>query len=45
MNQDAEFYLCGSAQFMTQMKDMILALGFDSDSVQYELFGPQLSMA
>ena len=30
---------------MTQMKDMVLALGFDSDSVQYELFGPQLSMA
>ncbi|AHC43387.1 MULTISPECIES: NO-inducible flavohemoprotein [Bacillus] len=45
LNQDAECYLCGSAQFMTQMKDMILALGFDSDSVQYELFGPQLSMA
>ncbi|MBT2635827.1 NO-inducible flavohemoprotein [Bacillus sp. ISL-26] len=45
LKQDTEFYLCGSAPFMTQMNGMIIELGFDPQSVRYELFGPQLSMA
>ncbi|KXZ17522.1 NO-inducible flavohemoprotein [Bacillus nakamurai] len=45
LKQDTEYYLCGSAPFMMQMNDMIIKLGFDPQSVRYELFGPQLSMA
>lgn len=45
LKQDTEYYLCGSASFMTQMNDMIIKLGFDPQSVRYELFGPQLSVA
>ncbi|MBY8913141.1 NO-inducible flavohemoprotein [Bacillus sp. YC2] len=44
-NQDADYYLCGSPSFIKQMQKLISELNAVPDSIHYELFEPQLSMA
>ncbi|BBM03608.1 NO-inducible flavohemoprotein [Microbulbifer sp. GL-2] len=35
-----EFYMCGPARFMKNIKDQLLELGVNSDRIFYEIFGP-----
>lgn len=43
--QDADVYLCGPNQFMTEMKDAFGALGFPSQRIHLEIFsgGPSMT--
>ncbi|MEC1678465.1 NO-inducible flavohemoprotein [Bacillus mojavensis] len=44
-NTDADYYICGSPSFITHMHKLVSELGSAPESIHYELFGPQLSMA
>ncbi|MBL6010050.1 NO-inducible flavohemoprotein [Bacillus halotolerans] len=44
-NTDADYYICGSPSFITQMHKLVSELGSAPESIHYELFGPQLSIA
>lgn len=41
---DAEFYLCGPAPFMTSVMSSLRELGVDEARVRHEFFGPQQSI-
>lgn len=44
-NTGADYYICGSQSFITTMHKLVSNLGSAPESIHYELFGPQLSMA
>jgi nitric oxide dioxygenase len=43
--EDARYYLCGPVVFMQSVGTALIARGFPSKDIQYEVFGPDLWLA
>ena len=42
---DADYYFCGPFSFMVTLKQLLLERGISEEQMNYEVFGPTLSLA